>query len=59
MTTGSTIYLVSACASGEEFVAAFRRYADKNGLFVPIGEPLYIPEFDGLVVHQKILQSVK
>ncbi|HET9620453.1 MAG TPA: hypothetical protein VFP84_03725, partial [Kofleriaceae bacterium] len=38
--TGAPIYLVSACASGEEFVAAFRRYADKNGLFVPIGEPL-------------------
>ncbi|HEY0194276.1 MAG TPA: hypothetical protein VGC42_24340, partial [Kofleriaceae bacterium] len=34
------IYLVSACASGEEFVAAFRRYADKHGLFVPISEPL-------------------
>jgi hypothetical protein len=38
--TGAPIYLVSACASGEEFVAAFRRYADKNGLFVPISEPL-------------------
>jgi PEGA domain len=38
--TGAPIYLVSACTSGEEFVAAFRRYADKNGLFVPIGEPL-------------------
>ena len=38
--TGAPIYLVSACATGEEFVAAFRRYADKNGLFVPIGEPL-------------------
>src|SRR6185436_1859046 len=37
---GVPIYLVSACTSGEEFVAAFRRYADKNGLFVPIGEPL-------------------
>src|ERR1051325_832535 len=37
---GAPIYLVSACASGEEFVAAFRRYADKNGLFIPIGEPL-------------------
>lgn len=40
MTTGAPIYLVSACASGEEFVAAFRRYADKNGLFIPIAEPL-------------------
>lgn len=38
--TGAPIYLVSACASGEEFVAAFRRYADKNELFVPIREPL-------------------
>src|SRR5215813_5481191 len=37
---GAPIYLVSACTSGEEFVAAFRRYADKNGLFIPIGEPL-------------------
>lgn len=41
MTTGAPIYLVSACSSGEEFVAAFRRYADRNGvLFVPIAEPL-------------------
>ena len=40
MTTGAPIYLVSACASGEEFVAAFRRYADKNGLFIPIASPL-------------------
>lgn len=37
---GSPIYLVCACASAEEFVAAFRRYADKGGLFVPIAEPL-------------------
>ncbi|MFN0251815.1 MAG: PEGA domain-containing protein [Kofleriaceae bacterium] len=35
------IYLVSACTSGEEFISAFRRYADRNGvIFVPIGEPL-------------------
>ena len=41
MTTGAPIYLVTACASGEEFVSAFRRYADRNGvLFVPIAEPL-------------------
>jgi len=40
--TGAPIYLVSACTSGDEFIAAFRRYADKNGLFVPIGEPLQI-----------------
>jgi hypothetical protein len=41
VTTGAPIYLVSACSSGEEFVAAFRRYADRNGvLFVPISEPL-------------------
>jgi PEGA domain-containing protein len=37
---GAPIFLVSACTSGEEFVAAFRRYADKNGLFIPIGDPL-------------------
>jgi hypothetical protein len=37
---GAPIYLVSACTSGEEFVAAFRRYADKHGLFIPIGDPL-------------------
>ena len=40
MTTGAPLYLVSACASAEEFVAAFRRYADRTGLFVPIAEPL-------------------
>ncbi len=34
------IYLVCACTSGEEFVAAFRRYADKGGIFVPIAEPI-------------------
>ncbi|MCX5743397.1 MAG: PEGA domain-containing protein [Proteobacteria bacterium] len=37
---GAPIYLVSACATGEEFVAAFRRYADKGGIFIPIGEPI-------------------
>ena len=41
MTTGAPIYLVSACASGEEFVSAFRRYADRNGVvFIPISQPL-------------------
>ncbi|MBA3462090.1 MAG: PEGA domain-containing protein [Deltaproteobacteria bacterium] len=41
MTTGAPIYLVSACASGEEFVSAFRRYADRNGVvFIPTGQPL-------------------
>ncbi len=40
MTTGVPIYLVSACASGEEFVAAFRRYSDRGSLFVPIADPL-------------------
>ncbi len=40
-TTGAPIYLVSACSSGEEFLAAFRRYADRNGVvFVPIADPL-------------------
>src|SRR3954471_19500461 len=39
---GAPIYLVSACATGEEFVAAFRRYADKQGLFIPISEPFAI-----------------
>ena len=40
VTTGVPIYLVSACGSGEEFVAAFRRYSDRGSLFVPIAEPL-------------------
>ncbi|MCW5809115.1 MAG: hypothetical protein KIT31_42570, partial [Deltaproteobacteria bacterium] len=40
MTTGAPIYLVSACSSGEEFVAAFRRYADRNGLFIPMADPI-------------------
>jgi hypothetical protein len=40
VTTGVPIYLVSACSSGEEFVAAFRRYADRNGVFVPITDPI-------------------
>ncbi len=40
MTTGAQIFLVSACTSGQEFVAAFRRYADRNGVFIPIAEPL-------------------
>ena len=40
MTTGASIYLVSACSSGEEFVAAFRRYADRTGLFIPVADPL-------------------
>ncbi len=39
---GAPIYLVSACGSGAEFVAAFRRYADKQGIFVPIAEPFAI-----------------
>src|SRR5262252_4311504 len=39
---GAPIYLVSACTSGDEFVAAFRRYADKHGLFIPINEPLAV-----------------
>ncbi|HSK03996.1 MAG TPA: hypothetical protein VK932_22235, partial [Kofleriaceae bacterium] len=42
MTTGALIYLVSACGSGEEFVAAFRRYADRNGLFIPIADPIAV-----------------
>ena len=40
MTTGVPLYLVSACASAEEFVAAFRRYADRTGIFVPVSEPI-------------------
>jgi hypothetical protein len=40
VTTGVPIYLVSACTSAEEFIAAFRRYADRGGLFVPLSEPL-------------------
>jgi hypothetical protein len=35
-----TLYLVSACGSAEEFVAAFRRYADRTGLFIPCASPL-------------------
>ena len=42
VTTGVPIYLVSACTSGEEFVAAFRRYLDRSGLFVPIAEPIAV-----------------
>jgi len=37
---GVPLYLVSACGTAEEFVAAFRRYADRSGLFVPMNEPL-------------------
>ena len=40
MTTGVPLYLVSACASAEEFVAAFRRYTDRSGIFVPLAEPI-------------------
>lgn len=40
MTTGVPIYLVSACTTGEEFVAAFRRYADRGSIFIPIAEPI-------------------
>lgn len=40
MTAGVSIYLVSACSTGEEFVAAFRRYADRGSLFVPIADPI-------------------
>ncbi len=40
VTTGAPLYLVSACGSAEEFVAAFRRYADRTGLFVPSAAPL-------------------
>lgn len=40
MTAGATLYLVSACGSVEEFVAAFRRYADRTGLFIPSAAPL-------------------
>jgi hypothetical protein len=40
VTTGASLYLVSACQTADEFVAAFRRYADRSGLFIPIAEPL-------------------
>jgi hypothetical protein len=40
VTTGPPLYLVSACGSAEEFVAAFRRYADRTGLFIPATAPL-------------------
>jgi hypothetical protein len=40
VSSGATLYLVSACATAEQFVAAFRRYADRTGLFVPTAAPL-------------------
>jgi hypothetical protein len=40
VTTGLPLYLVSACSSADEFVAAFRRYADRTGLFIPAASPL-------------------
>jgi hypothetical protein len=40
VTTGAPIFLVTACASPEEFFAAFRRYADRAGLFVPAAQPV-------------------
>jgi hypothetical protein len=40
VTTVAPLYLVSACDSGEEFVAAFRRYVDRTGVFVPMASPL-------------------
>jgi hypothetical protein len=40
VSAGVPLYLVSACGTAEEFVAAFRRYADRTGLFVPVAEPL-------------------
>jgi hypothetical protein len=40
VSAGVPLYLVSACGTAEEFVAAFRRYADRTGLFVPLAEPL-------------------
>jgi hypothetical protein len=40
VTSGAPLYLVSACGTAEEFVAAFRRYADRTGLFVPSHAPL-------------------
>ena len=41
MSSGAQIFLVSACSSGQDFVAAFRRYVDRNGVvFVPLAEPL-------------------
>ncbi len=33
-------YLMSACQTADEFVAAFRRYAEKTMLFVPTATPL-------------------
>jgi hypothetical protein len=36
------VYLVSRCSSIEEFVAAFRRYADRLGVFVPAGSPVAV-----------------
>ena len=36
------VYLVSRCSSMEEFVAAFRRYADRLGVFVPSASPVAV-----------------
>ncbi len=36
------VYLVSGCGTIDEFVAAFRRYADRVGLFVPTATPLAV-----------------
>lgn len=33
------IFLVSMCGTPEEFLAAFRRYVDRHGLFVPTSTP--------------------
>ena len=36
------VYLVSRCGTIEEFVAAFRRYADRLGVFVPCATPVSV-----------------
>jgi hypothetical protein len=36
------VYLVSRCASIDEFVAAFRRYVDRVGVFVPSAQPVAV-----------------
>lgn len=33
------IFLVSMCGTPEEFLAAFRRYVDRHGLFIPTATP--------------------
>ncbi|MCE9572487.1 MAG: hypothetical protein K8W52_04965, partial [Deltaproteobacteria bacterium] len=37
---GGSYFLVSGCSSADDFVAAFRTFADRGSLFVPTAHPL-------------------